>query len=65
MFALFHSNLGLLIGLNPNEANGRAPRTPRPPRVPLGARLLDVIPGLLVRFNITCETKTKKIINAL
>jgi len=53
MFTSFHSNLGLLIGLNPNEANGRAPRTPRLPRVPLGARLLDVIPGLLVRFNIT------------
>lgn len=46
------SNLGLLIGLNPKEGNARVPLAPRP-LAPLGGLLLELIPGLLVRFNMT------------
>lgn len=44
--------LGLLIGLNPKEGNARVPLAPRP-LAPLGGLLLELIPGLLVRFNMT------------
>jgi hypothetical protein len=46
------SYLGLLIGLNPKEGNARVPLAPRP-LAPLGGLLLELIPGLLVRFNMT------------